>query len=95
MTPEEMTACLEEIGWSSRSLSKRLGSDESNARKMMKGTREIPQALAEFLREWRAFSETHRKPPLWGLHRAQIEVIRAAEREGYRKQHAADASVEN
>jgi hypothetical protein len=81
MLPEEMRECLVEIGWSHNYLIKRLGSTPGTIMQMLAGRRPIPLSLAEFLREWRAFSQARRKPPLWGMRRGDIERLRAAERD--------------
>jgi hypothetical protein len=60
MTPDELQRCLDDIGWSSRGLSDRIGVAETTVRRWRSGQAETPLPIAHWLRQLAA---AHRRLP--------------------------------
>lgn len=60
MSPDELQACLDDIGWSSRALADRIGVAETTARRWREGTAATPLPIAHWLRQLAA---AHRRLP--------------------------------
>ncbi|MGD0106324.1 MAG: hypothetical protein ABSC06_20125 [Rhodopila sp.] len=61
MTPDHFRACLDQIGWSQRSLAAMLQIDERQVRRMAAGAA-IPEPIATWLDTLARFHESHPPP---------------------------------
>ena len=51
MTSAEMVECLGQIGWTATELARRLGVSDRSVRRYLSGERQIPDNLADWLRQ--------------------------------------------